>query len=155
MQHELVKAFDRQPFGDPLQCASLARRVIAELQQSQDALASHPMDVRRAREFLLALTYVQPSRLVDYHSARQVVWAMRQVNAELGAMNAALPKSVEKLLLDSEDEVVDGISTSLPAGRELFIYPKYLDQELRRRGDYAHDDLTRRLERIRELLEAK
>jgi hypothetical protein len=152
-QSELVAALDRQPFGDPQLCAAVARRAIMELQQVQDLLASRPVDVQGARRFLAELAEVHPSRLVDYHSARQVVWAMRQVSAELAAMKAPLPNSVETLLFSTaEDDVIDGISTKLPAGRELFIYRAYLDQELGRRGDYVLDDLAKRLAEIRKRL---
>ncbi len=78
-EQALATALDRQPFGDRVVCAEAARQEHTVIERLQLELAAQPFDNSSRRAVLLQLTETPTSYLVDYLSARQVVWGIQQV----------------------------------------------------------------------------
>lgn len=154
LRSELQAAYDRQPFGEPQTCGPLAQQLIGAIEKAQQELSARPMDATLAEHVLLKLAETPKAKLVDYHTARQVVWAMLAIDKELSDMGRPVRSDVRAAIhqLDNPDGGPVGIATRLPAGREAFIYRKNLDRELRLRSVYTPEPLAAALDQVRRLL---
>ncbi len=150
LRTELQAAYDRQPFGDPRTCGPLAQQLIDAIGEAQQELSARSMDAPLAKHVLWKLAETPKSKLVDYHTARQVVWAMLAIDKELAEMGRPLPSQVRDALrqLENPDGGPIGIATRLPAGREVFIYRKNLDRELQLRSVYSPEPLAVALSQV-------
>lgn len=104
---ELRRVLDRRPFGDPKAIQEVAMGedgLIAWLDQlASDVFTSHvgQEDAQRTLETLVSLP---PDTYPDFHSARQLVWAIQTVLAEL---NTNMPEFVPAPDGESEKEAID------------------------------------------------
>ena len=55
----------------------------------------------------------------------------------------------------ADDENGLGISTTLPAGRKLFIYPNFLSEELQRRARYSPHRIAEQLSELHTRMSAE
>lgn len=171
-QQRLVQAVTAVPFGNPVDCRDAAAELLTALDASVNRIESD-LVVRRQLAWLLIerISAVDRDALVDYATARQVVWSilvaaeelatfpdlspeesarLRRIEAELARWGApAEARAGGRVLTGSI-----GIATALPAGRDRFIFRENLAEELRRRADYQPDALAESLHRLRLALDA-
>lgn len=104
---ELRRVLDRRPFGDPKAIQEVAMGedgLIAWLDQlADDVFASHvgEDDAQRTLQTLVSLS---PETYPDFHSARQLVWALQTVLSEL---KTDLPEFIPAPEGESEKEAID------------------------------------------------
>lgn len=156
LEGSLSAAFGAAPFGDKDQVAAEASKLRARIQDAIKAAESSVVDVNVANGVLRGLARTPADRLISYDEARQVVWAMRAISAEMKSRNLPLNPKVEQLINDLNQPDVGpgktGLATQLPAGRREFIYKKGLEADFQRRAAYDPDLLEARLREINDAL---
>jgi hypothetical protein len=84
----LNAALDRVPFGEPGEVARAIRHsdgLLAWLDARAESLSRSVVDEARARRALERLLDLKHTDLVDFHSARQIAWALRMIQSERAA----------------------------------------------------------------------
>ncbi len=148
-EKELQLEFSRQPFGDAVKVSGIARQLSESLDAARRAAQRKPIDAAMAKNVLLALARTNESQLLTYDSARQVAWGMQLVADEMKQEGSPLSPQIQTLIDSlSNGASGTGIETILPAGRQVFIYPKNLEEDLQRRANY---DRTVFVQRLRQL----
>lgn len=128
-----TRAFTDRPFGDANACQKNANRLIAEWTQFESRLASKPFNETEAKRLFGSLGQSPPHHLFDYHTARQLKWALRALKEEFNDHKVTeLPPIDEKLktILRSGK-----IEFQLPTGR-TYISGDYLNKELQRQAEF-------------------
>lgn len=143
-EQELLTALDREPFGDRVACAEAAQKLLGQIDRLQQEISANPFDTAGRTAVLLELAETPAASLVDYLSARQVVWAIQQVGQEVPGFHVARS--------GADAEIWHGVGTRLPAGRTRSIFPQFLDEELKRRAQYDPHDLIAALNQIRQTI---
>ncbi len=133
LESELTGKLGWQPFGDPADVVPVINSLQAQLERAIEAAESRPIDEATARSLLQKLASTPPEKLFTYDSARQLAWAMHVIADELNDQQL-----IERLRNS-------GLELQLPAGRELFIYPDYLQGDLQRRATFDPADFARRI----------
>jgi hypothetical protein len=156
LESELVERVGEIPFGAGQRVSGSARQLRERLSAAVDDAERKPVDEKVAVGVLRGLAQTPGKRLLTYDAARQVVWAMQTVAAEMKAQGAALDPNIDRMIAQlSEPQVGDGrtgIETELPAGRDRFIYEKGLQADLNRRNAFDSSVLESRLRAINALL---
>lgn len=120
---ELNKSVNAVPFGSNVETTRAAQRLLGELEKVETWLRSKPMGVADCKQTLQALASVDSSRLLDYHSGRQVVWGMQLLERELGLLGSPLPQpltqKIQKLGGSPGNEFMQ---VRLPSEREGNLY---------------------------------
>ncbi len=158
-RESLSRAINASPFGDPTTCLPAAVRLQAELRQASQRLAESPMGAQQTRRVLLELTNTPSDYLLDYHSARQAIWAMQLIDFELASKNVPLDAITRPLIHElghSSQQTL--VSTDLPIGRTGTLYDvhpenpegslSYLQAELQRQRQYDSQELLTKLRRL-------
>ncbi len=161
LDDKLAKALSQTPFGEPNVVSSIALELETVLTTALTSAQNFAVGAPEARELIKRLaqspgqdkskvydTDHQESRLLTYDSARQVVWAIQAIAAELESEKTPLPDPLVKKIADLGNPLVTGIETELPAGRQVFIYPENLNAELTRKAAYSPDKLAAMLAEI-------
>ena len=89
---ELRRVLDRRPFGDPKAIQAVAmgdEGLVAWLDQLAGDVFQSPVGQEDADRTLQTLVALPPETYPDFHSARQLVWAIRTIVSE---MNTEMPK---------------------------------------------------------------
>ncbi len=159
LERTLAARFGAQPFGRAEDVSAAAANLKAAIDRAIEKAESTTVDSDVALRVLSGLAQTPTEKLFAYDSARQVVWAMRVVIAELESKEDELSpelKQVQTLVkaLDQPTTTAGntGIAAVLPAGRTAFIYPDSLRNDLKRRANFDSDELEKRLREINELL---
>jgi hypothetical protein len=144
-KNDLHLAVNQTPFGDPQQCSGKAKALQNALKTVGENLCSVDIQPAMAKNVMKKLTQTSKDKLLDYHAARQVIWAIRVVDNELSVKNASLPAATRDAVakLGQQDKQIL-VSASLPAGRNSSLYPKqtapseigFLTDELERIRQY-------------------
>lgn len=172
-RQQLTRAITAVPFGNPLECRDAANLCIQSLDEFLRQLETEePLQKGQLWAVLDRLVAVPPDELVDYATARQIVWAILVVTDELST-STRLTGSQQVSLRAIRDEIATwkapvaapdaepdspvplgaiGITAELPAGRNQFIFEDHLGKELDRRAVYDPTPLTESLQRIRGVL---
>ena len=85
---DLDQAFGARPFGDPAAVKAAATRLESVCASIGRELAADPLDAAAGAELLASLANPQHDEDRDYHSARQLAWAIREVLADLAAADS-------------------------------------------------------------------
>lgn len=104
---ELRRVLDRRPFGDPKAIQAVAMGedgLVAWLDQLADDVFKSPVGKEDAGRTLQTLVTLPPESYPDFHSARQLAWAIRTVLSE---MNTDLPKFASAAADESPKQAID------------------------------------------------
>ncbi len=145
-RRELLKRVNQIPFGNPSDCLPPASDLRTALEQTGAKLAKSNIRAEQARQIVKLLANTSDDDLLDYHAARQVIWAIQVVDRELESKGQALQGSIRVAIgqLGKESQLTL-VSTNLPAGRLGSLYT--LDQSSR--GAEKSSYMAAELERIR------
>jgi Cytochrome c554 and c-prime len=80
---QLRASLTARPFGDPKLVAQHSATVIDHLKVLQHELVAHPLTTEQARQIHNQLLTVTKEQRFDFHSARQLAWALRRFDVEL------------------------------------------------------------------------
>jgi hypothetical protein len=171
-EESLVAAISSQPFGQRLEAQRASVQLITALNdliQNMESEAFASTDF--AFEMIGRLSRAGQEQLLDYATARQVLWAitvlvddLRDQSINDSRLAMALPviqAEVQRWQTPNQagGTLVStggvGIATKLPAGRDMFIYRENLSDELRRRAAYDPQEFAMSLSRIQLALQAK
>jgi len=104
---ELRRVLDRRPFGDPKAIQAVAMGedgLVAWLDQLANDVFKSPVGKEDASRTLQTLVTLPPETYPDFHSARQLAWAIRTV---LSDMNTDLPKFADAAADESPKQAID------------------------------------------------
>ncbi|MDA0282525.1 MAG: multiheme c-type cytochrome [Planctomycetota bacterium] len=104
---ELRRVLDRRPFGDPkaIQAVAMGEAgLVAWLDQLANDVFRSSVGKDDAQRTLQTLVSLPPDSYPDFHSARQLVWAIRtilsEMNSDIPAFAAAVEGETEKQSID-------------------------------------------------------
>lgn len=128
-QGDFERAITATVFGKPDDIAAAAERLEAELTALSERLKYSGYDRAAAQSALLFLTDTSQAETRDYHSARQIAWAIREITKDYQGLPyrpIATPEyaSIERLLdwpLNPNELPTDALVLTLPARREQSI----------------------------------
>lgn len=136
-------AMTRQPFGEPQGTATAAAGLQTLLKGMETSLASQETSLEMAAAAYDRLKQIATTELLDFHSARQTVWAMQVIATEAAL---PLPEDLKYPAGDNTSDVARYLQIRLPAGaKKVITDPNNLPLLLSRIGDYDP-------ERFRELM---
>ena len=145
-ERELQLEFSRQPFGDAAKVSGIASQLITSLDAALRAAQRKQIDAAMAKNVLLSLARTRESQLLTYDSARQVAWGMQLVADEMKQEGSPLSPQIQSVIDSlSNGAAGTGIETTLPAGRQVFIYPVNLEDDLQRRAAYDRTVFVQKL----------
>lgn len=172
-RQQLTQAITIVPFGDPDASREAAILCIDSLDEFLRQVETQtPLQRGQLWQILERLASVPSEELVDYATARQIVWAIVVVTDELST-STRLTEPQQIRLQAIRDEIATwkapapaadaepgspvplgaiGITAELPAGRNQFIFEEHLGEELDRRAAYDPTPLRESLERLRKAL---
>lgn len=104
---ELRRVLDRRPFGDPKAIHDVAMGedgLVAWLDQLANDVFKSPVGKEDAGRTLQTLVTLPPETYPDFHSARQLAWAIRTVLSEV---NTDLPKFAGAAADESPKQAID------------------------------------------------
>lgn len=104
---ELRRVLDRRPFGDPeaIQAVAMGEDgLVAWLDQLANDVFKRPVGKADAARTLQTLVSLPPETYPDFHSARQLVWAIRTVLSE---MRTDIPEFAAAPAEESDKEAID------------------------------------------------
>ena len=104
---ELRRVLDRRPFGDPKAIQAVAMGddgLVAWLDQLANDVFQSSVRQKEAGRTLQTLVSLPPETYPDFHSARQLVWAIRSIVSE---MNTEVPKFTAAPEGESSKESID------------------------------------------------
>ncbi len=93
---ELTRLLNHAPFGAPRAIVPVARKAVAALDRSLEAIERTTIDTAFAHKVLLRLCN-QAAIVPDHDSARQVAWAFRAIYRERGEHNATILRELDAL----------------------------------------------------------
>ncbi len=147
-EQKLALAFSMTPFGEPRVVGPVAKELTESLQKAIEAAEGRPFTAVPARAIIKLLAQTPSDKLLVYDSARQVVWAIGAIAAELEAAGEPLPQNLAAMIASLGEPTIAGIETTLPAGRKTFIYRANLDAELERKAAFDIQVLRPKLDMI-------
>jgi len=145
LEAKLAATFSQSPFGVPALVAPVATELQAQLQAAIGRIQGKPIGAADARDVIRQLALTPKDKLLVYDSARQVVWAIQSIAGELSAAGEPLPDELAAKIAALSDVSKTGIEATLPAGRQVFIYPENLNAELNRKAAFNSEELARML----------
>ena len=114
----LREALTRQPFGDRASTATAAASMQTLLKQLESDLAKQETTPAMAAAALTRLQQIATTELLDFHSARQTVWAMQVIATEA---RSPLPEALKYPMGDKLSGVAGYLQIRLPAGAKTVI----------------------------------
>ncbi len=165
LEHQLAVEFSDTPFGDSERVAAIARRLRSAIQRAMEELEALPIKSGVGPGAIWRLAQTKPEQLLVYDAARQVVWAIQAIAKELEFVGEALPDEIMSQINELSEpiekdgdmgvaavsavtRITTGIDTTLPSGRQAFIYPDNLYSDLRRKATFDPAALAVRLESL-------
>lgn len=148
LEAKLAAAFAQTPFGDPALIQPVASELRDKWAAALEVVQNRTYRGVSAREIIRQLSLTSEDQLVVYDSARQVVWAVQAIAKELQENGEPLPDELSTLISSLGDASVTGIDSTLPAGRQVFIYPTHLSEDLKRKASFDPRELSKRLQTI-------
>ncbi len=148
--HQIEAAMTRQPFGDSRQIHSAAKEMAARLETLSAQLERSRFDVAAAKRVLLFLTDAQRHEIRDYHTARQLAWAIRQIAKDLAPRGSDV--EADKYFVGPNG--ADPLSLNLPAGQMKSVV-RNLASSLDAIANYDPEWFAAELKRIRTVLAAE
>lgn len=121
----LHDVLNRRPFGAPQKIAEVVQGengLIAELDELADELFRSSVQEADAKRALLTLATLTEEDYPDYHSARQLVWAIRTIQSELQA--GPYPEFTPKPQDETEKQSIDRAIGNLKLFREWQAGPQ-------------------------------
>ena len=137
-----------QPFGDPVRVSATAREQLRLLDRAQQDIDARFFTRVDAWQLLADLVATPAEQLVEYDTARVLIWSIRQLAAELERLGAPLDSSVELSIQEFGGEPGGQVLTKLAAADGTSIYPEFVQADLRCRADYQVDAFVRRPARV-------
>lgn len=138
-------AMSRQPFGDRAKTKAAAEGLQALLTGLATRLAQQETSQETAQAAYDRLKQIATSELLDFHSARQTIWAMQVIATEA---KLPLPEDLQYPKGDNVSDVARYLQIRLPAGaKKVITDPDNLPQLLSRIDAYdpeAFRDLMRK-----------
>jgi hypothetical protein len=114
----LKRAISVTPFGAPELCIPEAKRLVDAFESLIKKMEAIPIGAPESKRMIKSLANSDADSLLDYHSARQVIWALQSIEAELRLMKQPLPEAGQKLIAElGSGENVPSVELKLPAGR--------------------------------------
>jgi hypothetical protein len=141
---ELRRVLDRRPFGDPKAIQKVAMGddgLIAWLDQLASDVFQSPVGKEEASRTLQTLVSLPLESYPDFHSARQLVWAIRTVQTEI---------SVDLPVFDPGTEEEFGKKSISRALKNFKVYQNWKDGD-RAEAEEKVDELLKQLELIERL----
>ena len=135
-------AVTRPLFGNTQQIQTTARELAEKINILALQLTNSRYDRQAAKLALLVLTDPNQSVPRDYHSARQMAWAIRRIAKELAEVDAEL--TIEKLFVGPAGEDILGLE--LPQGQDKSVIdnlPRFLKAAANYDPDWFASELTR------------
>lgn len=148
LEAKLAAAFAQTPFGDPALIQPIASELRDKWAAALEVVQNRSYRGVSAREIIRQLSLTPEDQLVVYDSARQIVWAIQSIAKELQENGEPLPDELSTLISSLGDASVTGIDSTLPAGRQVFIYPTNLNEDLQRKASFDPRELSKRLQTI-------
>jgi hypothetical protein len=140
-------AMTRQPFGDSGQVHAAAKELTTLLETLAAQLERSRFDVPATRRALVFLTDSQQHEIRDYHSARQLAWAIRQIAKDLAPRGSNI--EADKFFISPNG--ADPLSLNLPAGQAKSIV-RNLGDSLDAIANYDPAWFVEELKRVRKSL---
>lgn len=148
LEAKLDAAFAQTPFGDSALIQPIANELRDKWAATLDVVQNRSYRGVSAREIIRQLALTPEDQLLVYDSARQIVWAIQSIAKELQENGEPLPDELSTLISSLGDASVTGIDSTLPAGRQVFIYPTNLNEDLQRKASFDPRELSKRLQTI-------
>lgn len=147
----LTKAVTRRPFGERETVGRSASEFADAIEQMKRPLTTKCLTQEFLNGLLTALTDTPDELLVDYHSARQINWAVRCIDADMAKLGHPLRPEVraaiEQLGVGSEPFPMQ-VTSAIPVGLNNSIYPDFVKTELERQASYNSEEFRRQLKTI-------
>jgi hypothetical protein len=148
LEAKLAAAFAQTPFGDPALIQPIANELKDKWAATLEVVQNRSYRGVSAREIIRQLALTPEDQLLVYDSARQIVWAIQSIAKELQENGEPLPDELSTLIRSLGDASVTGIDSTLPAGRQVFIYPTNLNEDLQRKASFDPRELSKHLQTI-------
>ena len=150
LDSQFARCFDAKPFGAPEEAQRRADDLVRALDEVIAAVEKRPFGDPFVRSVMRELGKTDPSKIVAYDAARQLVWAIEVIAEELQTKSEGLPEPVQEAVMQLKDPKSSGLSLDLPAGRGQFIFPDYLSADFERRANFSPEPLVPHLQAIAE-----
>lgn len=156
----LHAALAATPFGDRETCQSLARPLADEIALAEAELQNQVISPASAQTLLAQLLDSPLEALLDYNSARQIIWGIQVIDEDLAERQLPLPPEVRQRIdaLGEQAESVT-IATRLPSGRGGLLFARdddittgFLAEEFSRIRQYDPRIIQSQLDEIQSLL---
>lgn len=149
-EQQLSQAVLERPFGNRQAVWRSASTLSATIEQIEAETAGRWWTEDFNKELIKSLTRTSDEMLVDYHTARQLIWSLRCLDAELARLGRPLPADVRQLVakLGYAPEANMDFTASLPSGLGHAIFPDYLQAELHRQASYDGRILVGQLRKL-------
>jgi hypothetical protein len=112
------EAMSRQPFGDRAKTAAAAGGLQSMLKNLEGKIARQETSAAMATAAYDRLKNIATGELLDFHTARQTVWAMQVIATEAAL---PLPEDLKYPTGDNTSEVARYLQIRLPAGAKKVI----------------------------------
>lgn len=147
-QRQLDQLLSLQPFGNAEQFAGSATIMRDQLDAAIKAVSSAPVTQLQSKQMLIGLSRTTTQHLLTYDSARQVIWAMQTIAAELASAGSPLDPATALMIESLGDSATTGVEAAIPSGRKQFIYRDALMADLKLRGEFDPAALAEKLDLI-------
>ncbi len=98
--HSLYTSVGKAPFGDAKATQAAVQPLVTWLDEQAASIVNSPIDVARADKAIDRLLASTPEEFPDFHSARQIAWAIRSIQLE---MRAGYPPFKPRTMGSSEE----------------------------------------------------
>lgn len=152
-QKQLLETVAKTPFGQQIETQAAVKQLDQVLVMIADKVASMNIDRQLSEKLLRELALTDSNLLIDYHSARQIVWATKCIDEECADRKSPLSEPIHKAIEElgkSASELF--VSKQLPSGRGGDLFPSFLSGELSRIAGYDVQKLSQQLQQLSKLL---
>jgi hypothetical protein len=139
-------AMSRQPFGDRAKTKAAAAGLQTLLTGLEAQLAKQETSQETAQAAYDRLKYIAANELLDFHSARQTVWALQIIATEA---NLPLPEELKYPAVENTSDVARYLQIRLPAGaKKVITDPENLPQLLGRIDAYDPESFRALMQKL-------
>jgi hypothetical protein len=144
----LTAAFDARPFGEPKHVAESARKLMAWVDHALAEVRKHRIDRDAARRLLRRLCDLPEGKRLDYDSARQIAWSLREILPEAFPGQEKSPKVAAALRALDEQ-----LKLGLPRGQVRVV--DSLPQALERISEFEPRRVDRTMHDLAQAIDGK
>ncbi|MCH7729072.1 MAG: hypothetical protein IH991_21710, partial [Planctomycetes bacterium] len=137
--NELREAVAEQMFGNPAKVGSASEKVIARLEKVLNGLENSHFDKTAADDALSALYAIQSDDYLDFHSARQIAWAIKTIRREL---NTPYPVGFDE---QDDNEILNIDKRKARGKRDELIYQIWSGHEFTDEETQMHKEAIEEL----------